>query len=1026
MSITRKTYPVADTTIKISKELYTSLIADGWKRIALPPTGREMSITKNYMIFENSESVSDYGRFDSVKTTEASCEADIEAAVKMNTDKAASEITEMGDISVIRAMRSNKPSIVISLDTEYYYDANGVRNILSWQLCFINKGLLYRIIVFSTTKELISFNRLLSFLLEYYDLYKPYLPAAGCKYRDCRCWIVPVKGKRGRVISKRFHSYDEAIENCCDQEIKSKLSGAGPKAKAENDRSDYPLGYVYDYREANKHSIPVTLLMHFSQADLTTFNVYDDHNKDIIKYCSQIQGGLVTLKPVTMHIKCDQSYGRFFPVSLSVRDTKCFAPANKKKLDDLGETIGFKKLLLPDGYSKDNMLEFLQKEPKLFVAYATTDAAITVLYAAKLWGINAQMPITLFSASCNAAVKRIKTYFGLAQDDNEGYDRIYRGLKTVRNGKALIGKRLKAVTDMVPIDADCEIYQTFAANAYKGGYNASSKIGYFYIKTYDYDLHNAYPTAMACVPDIDWEDVIIDEKTDVDVSLSLFASLTDPIFAYIKFDFPSSVKYPCIPIKEDGNIVYPLSSNNEYYYATGFEIYTALKLGARIHAKRLFKARVKTDQDGNTSYCLKDLVRSFINDRTLAKEVFGAKSLEQLIIKEAVNSLYGKTAQNILKKKSWSAMDNQMQEIGASKMTSPYHASMTTALVRCILLSAMNQVEEKGYFVYSVTTDGFITNAPEEIIKSLDLYGFKELIEQARTELTGSSEMWEIKHSQEELLNITTRGNVGINRNKDAEPGCFDDILCSNDDDLEGVLAHNGFRTGEVRDSLEDRIEFAKKVLSRTDRIESRMLSSTKFKKLSSYDAREDFRMEQTVRNLSMDFDLKRKPIRSSIYTEAVTIQGDNYEIACFDTEPYANIDEYRIYKTIGQNSIVLRTANDWYAFFSKAAKAASVDKRTVIKDYNKRVLQSCVMAVVQGIKLDELGGKAEIGLLLDKKAPVSQKLSFINQFNSSDTPFSKNDWRNASRKDRLYQILPEKEFICLLRKMLSDGSRND
>ena len=95
MSITRKTYPIADTTIKISKELYTSLIADGWKRIALPPAGREMSITKKYMIFESSEPISDYGRFDSIKTTEASCEADTEAAVKMNTDKAASEITEM-------------------------------------------------------------------------------------------------------------------------------------------------------------------------------------------------------------------------------------------------------------------------------------------------------------------------------------------------------------------------------------------------------------------------------------------------------------------------------------------------------------------------------------------------------------------------------------------------------------------------------------------------------------------------------------------------------------------------------------------------------------------------------------------------------------------------------------------------------------------------------------------------------------------------------------------------------------------
>ena len=104
------------------------------------------------------------------------------------------------------------------------------------------------------------------------------------------------------------------------------------------------------------------------------------------------------------------------------------------------------------------------------------------------------------------------------------------------------------------------------------------------------------------------------------------------------------------------------------------------------------------------------------------------KSLADLLLKEAVTSGYGKTAQDVIDKSSWSASKEMMVDIGGSPITSPYHATMTTTGVRCVLLAAMNQLEDLGYKVYSVTTDGFITNAPENVLVNLDLYGFTKRV----------------------------------------------------------------------------------------------------------------------------------------------------------------------------------------------------------------------------------------------------------------------------------------------------------
>ncbi len=131
-----------------------------------------------------------------------------------------------------------------------------------------------------------------------------------------------------------------------------------------------------------------------------------------------------------------------------------------------------------------------------------------------------------------------------------------------------------------------------------------------------------------------------------------------------------------------------------------------------------------------------------------------------MILKNCVNSTYGKIAQNIMSKSSWDAYCEKMVKIGASALTSPVHACLITAGVRAILHATMNQLSDLGHKCYSVTTDGFISDAPFEVVENLDLYGFRDIFGAAREQLIGSSKIWEEKHTQSAFLNFSTRGNI--------------------------------------------------------------------------------------------------------------------------------------------------------------------------------------------------------------------------------------------------------------------------
>ena len=151
-----------------------------------------------------------------------------------------------------------------------------------------------------------------------------------------------------------------------------------------------------------------------------------------------------------------------------------------------------------------------------------------------------------------------------------------------------------------------------------------------------------------------------------------------------------------------------------------------------------------------------------------------------------------------------------MEDLEGSAVTSPYHAAMITSLVRALLAAAMNQLHDLGHNVYSVTTDGFITDATVDELEALDLFGLAPYFHRARLALTDGQDpsIWALKHAQDDLLNFSTRGNVSLHVGGD------DSVL----DGLPGVCAHNSLVTGEVKDSRADREALFRAVAARTGR----------------------------------------------------------------------------------------------------------------------------------------------------------------------------------------------------------------
>ena len=926
------------------------------------------------------------------------------------------KLSHFHEIDSLVSLQSTIPSLVISMDTEFETCLDDMTRIpVSFQFSVIDGTSLTEVIfLVCHPKVSLELNFCLGWLLDYLAIYEGVKSSDIFHYQSC-CGF-----DNGKPILQQFDysDFDKACNNAKYKYSREKgkfIPDLIPKRSFPYSQKDWSCTHrLVDV--SNVYFIPVTIVGHFGRIDISGFCDYEYH----MRRCADVQGGTITMKSYRIFPECHQkaSYGNererhhCYPVLLQFADTMCHAPAGMKKLENLGDVVGVPKVDLDALYPEKNYIshihDLLMDDPVTFLEYAGTDAVVTLLYASALYGYNKKLPATITSATAKCLQTKMMEFFNLRTVDE--FNKVYRGLHTVNRGLVEVehGKLVNEYS-MESISSDADIVQTFSKNAYHGGYNGSSIIGsYTGFATYDYDICSAYSSVMAMIPDIDWENPIAKELTNTPLSLEYWKNEDERLdlkkvgFFEVDFEFPEDVEYPCFCCMDNNVPVYPRKSSavSGSVYVSAQDIYLALQLGAKVYCKRGYFCNVLKTQSGDVSHSLRSGVVKLINDRARAKSNYGKKSLEELILKTMVNSFYGKIAQNVIDKRTWNAHFNKMESIGISSVTNPVSACMITSYIRCILIATHNQLSRLGYHCYSVTTDGFISDVSQNVLDSLDLFGFRDFLLSARAIIgdSGATSCFEIKHHQTELLNFTTRGNVSLSE--------------------EGVCAHNSYCTDFEKDSAEDRKSLITTVLSRTERCAYTKESAPQFKAILNHHIVPIFTEE--TKHISMDFDMKRKPVRESMHNVTCQVDDETYEICNFTTKPFETVEEFRMYRKNAEACRAngcLRTMEHWDVFYARLISDSSENhvqrhfKRSAkTSDIPWKILTSVIM----GYRL----GLWSIPYLDTEELSLEEKLAWINSFNETGKEFTINHWKNCRRKDRESQMLHQEMLNELLQKM--------
>lgn len=788
--------------------------------------------------------------------------------------------------------------------------------------------------------------------------------------------------------------------------------------RQENDEGAFDYAATRD--AVFRSSISVVLACHYANADLTAFRRPSvqrsggDKYNDILRRVASASGGLVSLQPARFMRKSGKGSNSYhwLPFTVVVCDTMGHAAPGHKSLASLGHACGVPKLDVGD--SIGDMTNLRRDNLPRFLDYGVNDAVIVVEYLAMLWGLNITPPVTLSGAGASAVRNGVMQYLGL--DDTKEFLMAFRGLVKKTDPDAFGDSddlTYYATRELVPVDGDANQSHTAWKNAFHGGWNGCLSPGYHPCPTYDHDIQSAYPSAMASVIDVDYVGGAIEEVIkDRELTLNDFTNgAITPLVAYVSWEFPHDVTAPCLPVVVGDSVIYPRTSYGvgaaqgddvgEYNgfhgaWCAGPELFLSLKLGAKVEVQIGYRMRLLETADGDPSMSLRSALKQMVSDRATAKKIFGKGSLEEQTIKVATNSVYGKLAQDVAERNGWGAWEEEMISIGGSSVTSPYHASMTTSLVRSLLLAMANLIP-----ILSVTTDGFIT--PVKDIENIDCFGIADVFREARQALSGDPTVWEIKHYQDDLINFSTRGNVSLLDH--------------------GVLAKAGLKVPESieRGSLEERKWFRDVALNREGKIPNPYTAFPTFRELSRSRNRLDFHpVDRSPEVSTVDFDLKREPLQDTLRVTDI----DGNEMAGFDTRPWDSVDDYERARSIathmqlvrwgttGENrpSGCLRTGRDWETWLKRFSAA-----------HGRRIRSA------GGALLTEIVAAHKAGVVVvDRLAagmPVAEKLGWLSSLGLGE--FTRSQWDHMSKKDRRATVLCDADMDAI-RTLVDEINQGD
>lgn len=507
------------------------------------------------------------------------------------------------------------------------------------------------------------------------------------------------------------------------------------------------------------------VISHLTNADLSMLNDFNELKESL----DIVNKSFITLgKPLN-----------FNNWNVHIRDTMLLAPGGKKSLAALGSLMGVDKINLTQS-EINNMNLLLKNDSNKFIDYAINDSVISLLYANYMEDENFRarnlgIPITLSSLSSNYVRNEWKLM------DYPGYQINYMYML----GNSATTQTPKGLHVTGDIGKNISFY---IAN-YKGGRNESFMYGIDKETTwFDYDLTSAYPTGMCLLGDPDYstgrylteKEIKALKENDLNTleksaTLQFWQLINSYLVLDVVFEFPSSTKYPSIPcyLNEDLT-VYPLKGRSTI---TGIEYYLAKSQGCIFHDIKhafIIQFRLEFNKDGKLDFVNKPFYDIICNLQSM-RRMYPKGSIENLMLKEKANSIYGACVRGMSNKRKFDIKMGRTIRMEGSELSNPIIASWTTAFIRSVIGECLDNIHKLGGKIVSVTTDGFITdldNLEEKILS--DCSNSCNLLKEyrkIRKILSGDPTGLELKHSGKGIISWTTRGQFSIDSEVKAATG---------------------------------------------------------------------------------------------------------------------------------------------------------------------------------------------------------------------------------------------------------------
>jgi len=630
----------------------------------------------------------------------------------------------------------------------------------------------------------------------------------------------------------------------------------------------------------------IYLCGHFTRADLPLFK---DFRETIFPHLNNIRNTFVTVEErIRLSLRCgdfsnltseqkkDTHKGKEVLLKITIRDTQLMTPATSKSLKALGDLLELPKKELTELNTGivnpiQNMDKIRELHWELFKEYAITDAKICNKYLQKIRSRNievtgnTEIPQTLTQIGANLLLRKWKD---MDKDilqilgRQKVTERIWEKGKNDGDG-GYITKNEKPFMD------NLSWWEQFAVECYHGGRNEQYWFGPAYEADWtDYDLSSAYPTAMGVLGEPLWEKLkyTLNHKDYTYGSLSI---------ANITFKFPDTTRFPTLPVRSDHGVIFPLEGKT---YVTGTEIQLALSLGCEIKINHgclvptnlEFKPFLDFTKDcvKNRKSCLKD----------------GKETLDSQFWKELTNSTYGKTSQGLRKKNVYDLRQGTTKKMSPSRLTNPFYASFITGFVRATLGEILNEFDS-NVCVFSVTTDGFITDASDDQVLKAQQKPIAQMFAKSNAEINNVPQVipLSVKHRLRRPLGVRTRFQVTL------QPG----TPKSEKDESHIVCATSGFSYRNERYmTLSERNDNAfRRFFNRkpNEKTESKSMITVSEMRDHSTDLVEKW----SVKRLNLEFDWKRLP---HVVRE---VKWNGFKHVCWSTVPLRSKQDFDTLRNI-------------------------------------------------------------------------------------------------------------------------------